>query len=213
MLHFARDYTSPHRPRIGQRKARLAACALARLLGRYLGRASLEIIEKAELLADSSASVDPLSVSAARIWSPAKKTWEVADFPTELDAPPEPSDQYAFGWVSKVTEKDGWDAAFALVVGLYNCAFVVPASEMARAVRDVFGNPFRLGRLDAPCVSNTVTSLTHAIYTDRAFDRLPILADALEEAGCTDAEILSHCRGPGPHVRGCWVVDLVLGKE
>ena len=43
--------------------------------------------------------------------------------------------------------------------------------------------------------------------------RLPILADALEEAGCTDADMLAHCRGPGPHVRGCWVVDLVLGKE
>ncbi len=46
----------------------------------------------------------------------------------------------------------------------------------------------------------------------RAFDRLPILADALEEAGCRDADILGHCREPGEHVRGCWVVDLVLGK-
>jgi hypothetical protein len=51
-----------------------------------------------------------------------------------------------------------------------------------------------------------------SIYADRAFDRLPILADALEEAGCTDADILAHCRGPGPHARGCWVVDLILGK-
>ena len=52
-----------------------------------------------------------------------------------------------------------------------------------------------------------------AIYDDRAVDRLPILADALEEAGCTDATILDHLRGPGPHVRGCWVLDLLLGKE
>ncbi len=51
------------------------------------------------------------------------------------------------------------------------------------------------------------------IYTDRAFDRLPILADALEDAGCDNAEILAHCRGGGEHVRGCWVVDLILGKE
>ena len=51
-----------------------------------------------------------------------------------------------------------------------------------------------------------------SIYDDRAFDRLPILADALEDAGCADAAILSHCRGPGEHVRGCWVVDLLLGK-
>jgi hypothetical protein len=56
-------------------------------------------------------------------------------------------------------------------------------------------------------------SAGEAIYTDRAFDRLPILADALEEAGCTDAAILEHCRGPGPHVRGCWVVDLLLDKS
>ena len=52
-----------------------------------------------------------------------------------------------------------------------------------------------------------------AIYDDRALERLPVLADALEEAGCTDAAILEHCRGPGPHVRGCWVIDLLLGKE
>lgn len=58
----------------------------------------------------------------------------------------------------------------------------------------------------------TVPKLACAIYEDRAFDRLPILADALEEAGCQVAEILEHARGPGPHVRGCWLVDLILGK-
>lgn len=58
----------------------------------------------------------------------------------------------------------------------------------------------------------TVPRLAEAIYTDRVFDRMPILADALEDAGCHDAEILAHCRGPGPHVQGCWVVDLLLGK-
>jgi hypothetical protein len=55
--------------------------------------------------------------------------------------------------------------------------------------------------------------LARGIYDDRAFDRLPILADALIDAGCDDEAILGHCRGPGPHVRGCWVADLVLGKE
>jgi hypothetical protein len=58
-----------------------------------------------------------------------------------------------------------------------------------------------------------VVALGQAIYHDRAFDRLPILADALEEAGRRDAEILTHCRGPGPHVRGCWVVDLVTRRS
>lgn len=59
----------------------------------------------------------------------------------------------------------------------------------------------------------TVPKLARAIYEERAFDRLPILADALEEAGCADADILDHCRQPGEHVRGCWVIDLILGKS
>jgi hypothetical protein len=77
----------------------------------------------------------------------------------------------------------------------------------------VLGNPFRRTSVDPRARTGTVVSLAHSIYEARAFDRLPILADALEEAGCTDAEILTHCRGPGPHVRGCWVVDLILGKS
>ena len=47
----------------------------------------------------------------------------------------------------------------------------------------------------------------------REFGNLPVLADALQDAGCENADVLDHCRGPGSHVRGCWVVDLVLGKE
>jgi hypothetical protein len=58
-----------------------------------------------------------------------------------------------------------------------------------------------------------VVKLAQAIYDERAFNRLPILADALEEAGCTTAEILNHCRQPGEHVRGCWVVNAILGKS
>jgi hypothetical protein len=54
--------------------------------------------------------------------------------------------------------------------------------------------------------------LASAVYTERAFDRLPVLADALEEAGCVDADILSHLRGAGPHALGCWCLDLLLGK-
>jgi hypothetical protein len=79
-------------------------------------------------------------------------------------------------------------------------------------IRDIF-NPFRPVTIDPTWSTLTVKHLAGAIYDDRAFERLPILADALEEAGCTNADILAHCRGPGPHVRGCWVVDLVLGKE
>jgi hypothetical protein len=79
-------------------------------------------------------------------------------------------------------------------------------------VREVFGNPFRLVSLDPAWRTPAILHLAQAVYDDRAFDHLPILADALEEAGGTNGEVLDHCRSPGPHVRGCWVVDLVLGK-
>jgi len=84
---------------------------------------------------------------------------------------------------------------------------------LAHVFRDVFGNPFRPAAIDQSWVSSTVTALAQAIYEDRAFDRLPILADALEDAGCTDTDILAHCRAGGKHARGCWVVDLLLNRE
>jgi hypothetical protein len=83
--------------------------------------------------------------------------------------------------------------------------------------RDIFGNPFRpQPSVDSSWLSwngGVILNLAQAIYDDRAFDRLSILADALEEAGCDNADILNHCRQPGEHVRGCWVVDLLLGKS
>jgi hypothetical protein len=89
-------------------------------------------------------------------------------------------------------------------------------SEMCSVLRCIFGNLFHSNIVDPVLLSwngGTALHLAQAIYDERAYERLPILADALEEAGCTDAAILDHCRGPGPHVRGCWVVDLLLGKE
>jgi hypothetical protein len=84
--------------------------------------------------------------------------------------------------------------------------------RQAMIVRDIVGNPFRSVAVDPAWRTETVVALAGGIYAERAFDRMPILADALEEAGCDSADILTHCRGDGPHVRGCWVVDLVLGK-
>ncbi|MFO0799164.1 MAG: hypothetical protein U0804_16980 [Gemmataceae bacterium] len=62
-------------------------------------------------------------------------------------------------------------------------------------------------------VSTKAQQLATGMYESRDFGPMPVLADALEDAGCADADVLGHCRGPGPHVRGCWVVDLSLGKE
>lgn len=83
-------------------------------------------------------------------------------------------------------------------------------------LRDCLGNPFRPISLNTACLEwndGIIPKLAQSIYEERAFERMPILADALEEAGCTDADILNHCRHQGEHVRGCWVVDLMLGKE
>jgi hypothetical protein len=87
----------------------------------------------------------------------------------------------------------------------------------AALLRDIFGPlPFGAVAFDPTWLTwngGTVVHLAQSIYDDRAFDRLPILADALEEAGCADPDILGHCRSGGGHVRGCWVVDLCSGKE
>jgi hypothetical protein len=80
-------------------------------------------------------------------------------------------------------------------------------------LRDVFGNPFHSVSLDPAWITPLVKGLALSIYDDRNFTDLPILADALEEAGCTNADILQHCRGPGPHVRGCWSLDLILCRK
>jgi hypothetical protein len=89
-------------------------------------------------------------------------------------------------------------------------------AAQADMIRDIFGNPFRPVTVDPTWIAwndSTVVKLAQGIYDDRAFERLPVLADALEEAGCHNADILAHCRGPSEHVRGCWAVDLLLGKE
>ncbi|MFL5339913.1 MAG: hypothetical protein ACJ8F7_07170 [Gemmataceae bacterium] len=88
--------------------------------------------------------------------------------------------------------------------------------QLARLLRDLFGNPYRPSTLDPAWLAwrdSTAVKLAQTIYDDRRFDLLPILADALHAAGCCDDAILDHCRGPGPHVRGCWVVNLLLGKS
>jgi hypothetical protein len=89
--------------------------------------------------------------------------------------------------------------------------------QQASLLNDIFGNPFRsLPAIDPTVLAwndGTVRKLAQGIYDERAFDRLTVLADALEEAGCSDPDILRHCRQPGEHVRGCWVLDLLLGKS
>jgi hypothetical protein len=97
----------------------------------------------------------------------------------------------AYEWALEVTVGESFDS---------------PATAMAISglLRCIIGNPFRPVAFDPRWLSETVIALATGIYEDRAFDRMPILADGLEEAGCDDADVLTHCRGHAPHVRGCW---------
>lgn len=84
----------------------------------------------------------------------------------------------------------------------------------ASLVRDIFGNPFRPAAFLPDWRTDTAKPLARQMYESREFSAMPILADALQDAGCDNYDILSHCRDANAtHVRGCWVVDLVLGKE
>lgn len=90
---------------------------------------------------------------------------------------------------------------------------VPPARQAPSILREIFGNPFRSTAIDHAWLVPAVTSLAQVIYDEWAFDRMPELAEALQSVGCQEFSILDHCRTPARHVRGCWVVDLLLGKK
>jgi hypothetical protein len=88
--------------------------------------------------------------------------------------------------------------------------------QVASLFRDIIGNPYRPAQVDPSWLrwnDGTIPKIAQGIYEERAFGRLPILADALLDAGCDNEDILAHCRSAGPHVRGCWAVDLLLEKS
>ena len=85
--------------------------------------------------------------------------------------------------------------------------------RLSSLLRDIFGNPFRPVSFDSTWRTSTAVAIAKGMYESRDFGAMPILADALQEAGCANDDVLNHCRAvDGVHVRGCWVVDLVLGK-
>ena len=93
---------------------------------------------------------------------------------------------------------------------------VADCQERCSLTRCVLGNPFRPVSIDQSWRTwndGTIVKAAQSIYDECAFDGMPILADVLEGAGCANQDLLKHCRQPGEHVRGCWVVDLILGKE
>ncbi len=205
------------RRRVKQRKQRLFAVACCRRLQVLLDDdRTRHCIEVAERYADDRATVEELNAAetdanelwlrdaadgarSARLWLCAKEVNERL------------ISTFAIAHVFR-RQREATNTPFEPLDGHRTGA--CPSEEQAQCelIREIFGNLFRKARVDPKWLSETVAALAVGIYEERAFDRMPILADALEEAGCDNAEVLSHCRKDGTHVRGCWVVDLVLAK-
>jgi hypothetical protein len=184
------------------RKARLFACGLGRLLWPYLGddrsRTVIEVAERkadgeadsAELIAAHDAAADVIRGTASRVayWVGDHHPWQSARV-------------VAMQIQGGNDQRDATDWGFR---------FSRIAPEILRCV---FRFPFRPVAFDPGWQTVDALGLARGIYKDRDFGRMPLLADALMDAGCDDDQIISHCRTGGLHVRGCWVVDLVLGKQ
>jgi hypothetical protein len=182
------------------RKLRLFGCAWCRWLrAEAHDDVCRHAVEVAERFADGQATADELAAAHQPLrdranlhrerfheWSRAEKYAYEATFPSAGEAGRGPV---------RYTRKPG-----------------EPARQVA-LLRELFGNPFRPAVVDLSWLTPTVTALARVIYDERSFEDMPILADALEEAGCTDTALLEHLRGTGPHARGCWVLDSFLGKS
>ena len=107
--------------------------------------------------------------------------------------------------------------AAGFIAGRSRTARRAERAIQATLLRCLFGNPFRpsapLPHAVLAWNDGTVRRIAEGIYQERAFNRMPVLADALLDAGCEDEALFQHCREPGSHVRGCWAVDLILGKS
>ena len=115
-------------------------------------------------------------------------------------------------WLTGLSGAGKSTIAFAIEEYLRRKA--IEREQQTLLVRDVFGNPFDPVSFTLNWRSDTVVSLARHMYASRDFSAMPILADAIEEAGCDDASILAHCRTiTENHIRGCWVLDLVLDKN
>jgi hypothetical protein len=206
------------RDQASERKLRLFACACCRRLSQLLAvEQNSNNVETAELFADGRATN-----SERR--SAAKRGYVSADINLRWGECAAASALAVSG--SRAADQSSTAARyFAVAVvgipqhiqGIANPAwqerFEQEGEPQAVLLRDIFGNPFRSMAFADMWRTETVGALARQMYESRDFSAMPILADALQDAGCDSADILDHCRGGGPHVRGCWVVDLVLGKE
>ena len=194
-----------------QRKYRLCICACCRTKQANLSESAVEVAER---FADGLATKRELhsarkKLTAAAYGLTGTESWWQA-FQKELSASTWEIDP----WL--LTAASAHELAITDEI-LRGAMEMVSGPDIRCAlVRDLFGNPLEPVSLAPSWLTwqgGLIASMARQIYESRNFTDMPILADALEEAGCTNADILNHCRQPGEHVRGCWVIDLLLGKE
>jgi hypothetical protein len=207
-----------HRSARSYRKRMLVACACARRILWVLGddARGLRLLEACEAYVDASAKGEAKAwkaVVAARKEVHARKREcerEALRYKFELDGL---HTVLAASVLGTTFAGDVFNfAANAANAPRRGSSDAEVRAQMA-IFRDVFKNPFHTVDFSNEWRTATAVSLARQMYESRDFSALPILADALQDAGCEDETILGHCRGAGTHVRGCWVVDLVLGKE
>lgn len=206
------------RGKVSDRKLRLFACSWCRSIMWHLLTDELnkKAVEIAEAYADGICGRQSLSVVRRERGSDYRnrRRAELVRITSE-DA----AENWACAWdaVTYTLSAEAHESASLIVSGWMNPYHLSKRPQnreyLVALLREIFGNCFQLITLDASWLTSTVSNLAQVIYDDRAFDRMPILADALEDAGCTNQDILSHCRSGGEHVRGCWVVDLILSKD
>jgi hypothetical protein len=201
MLEFVRDKAS-------ERKVRLFACAYCRAVRGSQHMLPGTVVAVAERYADGLASDEDLA--SERRGAPFLN--EYAEWVVGRSA--YDGAWQAVDWLASARDLTRIDPdAFR--------HFPIPLDAVVKGsvllLRDIFGLlPFRPVNITSDILAwndGIVVKLAQGIYDERTFDRLPVLGDGLEEAGCHDADLLGHCRQPGPHVRGCWVVDAILGKS
>jgi len=209
---------------VSDRKARLFAVACCYTYQHLIiDQRCRKAVEVSERFADGLATKRQLAQARTKLNAKTRgqireqiRRTAIADGRTGQDAE-ECAANWALAWdlARDCAIADAWNAAahcyFTADIGGGPGAAV--KSHLSEFLRDIVGNPFRGVKLDPSWLTANVVDLANTIYEERAFDRLPILADALMDAGCADETILKHCRSKGPHVRGCWVVDLILGKQ
>jgi hypothetical protein len=202
----------------GERKLRLFAAGCCRSVWRLLtDERSQSVVIATERYAEQLATAEELDQAC-------EQAGEVCGVANAWDAAQAVGSRYFAGAFESVTDAAAFAACWTgMRVDRLDVAFVANAvtfasqagtrRETVSFLHDIFGNPFRPVTADPPWLTSTVVALAAQMYESRDFSAMHILADALQDAGCDNLNILNHARGPGPHVRGCWVVDLILGKS